>query len=88
MPLASLPVWSDGSFCVLFHPITGSTFLMSPWAVIALNLVSDGLTNAQELIGELSNLAIEDGQAAERVFFVDLLNELIRLDYLLEKPGN
>lgn len=85
--MPSLPTWSDGIFAVVFHPITGSTYLMSPWALVVLDLVSGGLQNPDALVDALCNRADEDGYSVERPFFVDLLDELIRLDYLLEKPG-
>lgn len=60
---------------------------MSPWAVIALELVSGGLGDPEALVDALTIRSVEEGQCVERTYFFDLLDELIRLDYLFESPS-
>ena len=81
---SSLPTWSDDCFCVLFNPLSGSTHLFSKWALIVLNMISEGIDSPKVLIDSLLELAADSDQAVEPDFFVELIGELIRYDFLME----
>lgn len=71
----------------MFHPVTGSTYMMSPWALALLDLVGKGYQDQNLLLDALCLRADKEGQIVERQFFFDLTNELIGLDFLVEKSA-
>lgn len=85
IPIDSLPTWSDGVFSVFYHQFSGATYLMSPWAIKVLELVADGVRVPSELIDQLQSQAISCGQETNSAYFEALIQELVRLDYLVEK---
>ena len=68
IPISSLPVWSDDFFCVLFHPMSGATYMLSQWALIVMNLIADGQNTRDVLINSLRELASESAIDVPPVF--------------------
>lgn len=84
VPEPSLPKWSDDGICVLFHPMSGATHMLSNWALVVIALIADGKKTWEVLLEALKELAIDSGQEIEPTFFVCLISELVRYDFLLE----
>ena len=58
--------------------------MFSKWALIVLNMISEGIDSPKVLIDSLLELAADSDQAVEPDFFVELIGELIRYDFLME----
>ena len=84
VPMSSLPMWSDDFLCVLFHPVSGATHMFSKWALIALNFVAEGQDTRGLLVASLEALASDAQVEVNSEFFVNLIEELIRYDFLME----